>query len=126
LDSRGLYGAVTVSYNLGSRTINKHLDQAANAFSNWKKVQESDVTRNSEVLKQQLMDEIQVQEAKLKSLEDEQQQIQGNLRLVSNVETSAALDFQNQLAGTQLLLGVEMEDAGFRLEQMREFLKKNY
>jgi hypothetical protein len=126
LDSRGLYGAVTVSYNLGSRTINKHLDQAANAFSNWKKVQESDVTRNSEVLKQQLTDEIQAQEAKLKSLDDEQQQIQGNLRLVSNVETSAALDFQNQLAGTQLLLDVEMKDAGFRLEQMREFLKRNY
>src|SRR5262249_24388027 len=31
-DDRGLYGAVTVSYNLGSPAIDKHLDQAASAY----------------------------------------------------------------------------------------------
>lgn len=125
-DSRGLYGAVTVSYNLGSRAINKHLDQAATAYDNWKKVQQGDVTRNAEVLKQQLTAEMQAQKSRLQSLQDEQKQLQGNLQLVSNVETTAALDFQNQLATTQLLLEIEIGDAGFRLEQMREFMERNY
>jgi hypothetical protein len=125
-DSRGLYGAVTVSYNLGSHSINKHLDQAASAYQTWKKVQQGDINSGAAVLKRQLAEEIQTQENRLKSLQDEEKQIQGNLQLVSNVETTAALDFQNQLAGTRLLLDIETGDAGFRLDQMREFVERNY
>ncbi|HEY6352012.1 MAG TPA: hypothetical protein VI636_21665, partial [Candidatus Angelobacter sp.] len=112
--------------NLGSHAINQHLDQAATAFDNWKKVQQGDITRSAEVLKQQFKDVIAAQQARLKALQDEQKQDQANLQLVRNVDTSAALDFQNQLTGTQLLLGIEVGDASFRLDQMREFLEKNY
>jgi hypothetical protein len=125
-DNRGAYGAVTVSYNLASRAINKHLDQATNAYSDWKKVQEGDVTRNATILKQQVTSGISVQQARLKSLEDEQKQVESNLRFVDNVDTTAALQFQNQLASTQLLLEIEQADAAFRLEQMREFLETNF
>ncbi len=45
------YGAVSVNYNLASRAINKHLDRAVEAYSEWKKVQEGDVVRNAEVLR---------------------------------------------------------------------------
>jgi len=48
------------------------------------------------------------------------------LQLVSNVDTTAALDFHNQLTNTQLLLGIETGDASFRMEQLQEFLRKNY
>jgi hypothetical protein len=50
------YGAVTISYNLASHAIDKHLDQAVEAYAQWKKVQEGDVVRNLQALHQQLLD----------------------------------------------------------------------
>ncbi len=126
LDNRGAYGAVTLSYNLASHAINKHLDQAANAYTDWKKIQESDVTRNATILQQQVKTSIAAQDARLKSLQEEQQQVADNLQLVNNVDTSTALQFQNQLISTQVLLDIEIGDASFRLDQMRGFLEKNY
>jgi hypothetical protein len=120
------YGAVTVNYNLASRSINKHLDRASDAYDEWKKVQEGDVIRNMEVLRQQLVDGISAQEGRLESLQEESKQIDKNLQLVGNPDTSAAFDFHNQLTAAQLLLEVETGDAGFRLDRLREYLAKNY
>lgn len=125
-DDRGLYGAVTVSYNLGSPAVDKHLDQAARAYDDWKNVQQGDVVRNAEVLEQQLHDSLAAQEARLKSLQGEQGRVEGNLQLVSSVDTTAALDFRNQLMTTQLLLRIETGDAGFRIQELQDFLRKNY
>lgn len=126
LTNAGAYGEITLSYNLGSRTVNKHLDQAADAYDNWKAVQQGDVVRNAEVLHHQLLGGISIQEDRLKSLQDEEHQLEENLKLVSQPETTAALDFSNQLASTQLLLGIEIGDAGFRLQRMKEFVTRNY
>jgi hypothetical protein len=126
IDSRGAYGEVTVSYNLASHAINKHLDQAADAYDDWKKVQEGDVIRNADVLKQQIVDGISAQEGRLKDLQNEQKEIESNLQLVNAAETTAALDFRNQLTTAKLLLEIEMGDAGFRLDRMKEFLEKNF
>src|SRR5260370_42333213 len=65
-DNRGLYGAVTVSYNLASHTINQHLDQAAGAYDDWKKLQQSDVTRGAAILRQQVTNTMAAQEARLR------------------------------------------------------------
>jgi hypothetical protein len=126
IDSRGAYSEVSISYNLASHAINKHLDQAANAYDDWKKVQEGDVVRNAEILKQQVVDGISVQDSRLKALQEEQKQIESNLQLVVSADTTAALDFRNQLTTAQLLLNVEIGDATFRLDHLREFLKKNF
>jgi hypothetical protein len=120
------YGQVSVSYNLASRAINKHLDRAVEAHGEWKKVEEGDVVRQMEVLRQQLVDRVMVQEAKLKSLEVENKQIDKNLQLVTAPDTSAAFDFHNQLAATQLVLQIETADATFRISRLREYLAKNY
>jgi hypothetical protein len=125
-DDRGLYGAVTVSYNLASHTINQHLDRAASDYDDWKKVQQGDVTRSAEILRQQVTNTMAAQQARLESLQAEQERITNNLQFVSNVDTTAALDFHNQLTSTQLLLGIETGDASFRMEQLQEFLRKNY
>jgi hypothetical protein len=125
-DNRGLYGAVTVSYNLASHTINQHLDQAAGAYDDWKKLQQSDVTRGAAILRQQVTNTMAAQEARLRSLQAEQERITSNLQLVSNADTTAAFDFHNQLTSAQLLLGIETGDASFRMEQLQEFLRKNY
>jgi hypothetical protein len=125
-DASMAYGAVTVSYNLASRAINRHLDQAADAYAGWKKVQEGDVTRNATILRQQLAAGISVQANRLKSLQDQQQQVESNLQLVADADTTAALDFRNQLTSVQLLLGIEIGDASFRLERIQDFLGSNY
>jgi hypothetical protein len=120
------YGAVTVTYNLGSRAINKHFDRAVEAYGDWKRVQEGDVVRGMEILRQQLVDAISVQQAKLKSLQEESSQIDESLQLVLNPDTSASLDFQNQLTAAQLLLQIETGDASFRITLLRDYLAKNY
>jgi hypothetical protein len=120
------YGAVSVSYNLASHAINKHLDRTAEAYDEWKKVQEGDVVRNMEILRQQLVDSVSVQEAKLKSLQEEGKQIDRSLQLVGDPDTSAAFDFHNQLTAARLLLEVENGDASFRISHLREYLAKNY
>jgi len=126
IDSKGVYGEVTVSYNLASHAINKHLDRTADAYDDWKKVQEGDVIRNADVLKQQVVDGISVQDERLKALLVEKKEIEGNLQLVSSAETAAALDFRNQLTTAQLLIEIEIGDASFRVERMREFLGRNF
>lgn len=126
LDTPAPYGAVTVSYNLASRAIDKHLAQAAAAYVNWKSVQEGDVARNAEILKKQVTDGISAQANRLKSLQDQQQQVQGNLQLVAGTDTTAAIDFRNQLTSAQLLMGIEIGDASFRLSLLQEFLENNY
>lgn len=120
------YGAVSVNYNLSSHLINKHLDRAADYYSEWKKVQEGDVVRNSDVLKQQLLAGVAVQEGRLKSLQDEGAEIDKSLRAIGEPDTSAAFDFHNQLTATQLLLQIETGDATFRLSHLHEYLAKNY
>jgi len=126
IDSRGAYGEFTVSYNLASHAINKHLDRAADAYDNWKKVQEGDVIRNADVLRQQIADSISVQDTRLKALQEEQKGVESDLQVVAGAETSASLDFRNQLTTARLLLEVEIGDASFRLDRLREFLTKNF
>lgn len=120
------YGAITVSYNLASRAINKHLDQAADSYAGWKKVQENDVTSNAAILKLQVAANISAQTNRLKALQQQQKLVESNLQLVAEPNTTAALDFRNQLSTTQLLLGIEIGDATFRLEQLQDFMENNY
>ena len=96
------------------------------AHDQWKKFQEGDVIRNMEVLRQQLLDRISVEERRLQSLQQESTDMQKTLQLVANPDTSAALDFRNQITAAQLLLEVESSDASFRLGRLREYLIKNY
>ncbi|HUJ29964.1 MAG TPA: hypothetical protein VLY23_01690 [Candidatus Acidoferrum sp.] len=120
------YGEVTVSYNLASHAIDKHLDRAANAYDDWKNVQEGDVVRGADALKQQVAEGISVQDSRLTALEEEQKQIESNLQLLGDTRTSAAVDFRNQLTTAQLLLNIEIGDASFRLERLKEFLGRNF
>jgi hypothetical protein len=120
------YGEVSVNYNLASHAIDKHLDRSVDAYSNWKKVEESDAARQTEVLRNQTQQSIAAQQSRLDALKRESVEIENNLKLVSDAETSAALDFQNQLASTRILLGIETGDATYRLQRLQEFLTRNF
>lgn len=125
-DSVQPYGQVTVTYNLASRAIDRHLDKAVDAYANWKLVQEGDVVRNMEVLRTQVVASIAAQEKRLKSLESEAAQVEKDLQSVGDVDTSAGLDFRNQLTSTKLLLGIETGDAKYRLNRLRMFLDRSF
>ncbi|MFZ1084007.1 MAG: hypothetical protein WAN35_03455 [Terracidiphilus sp.] len=120
------YGEVSLSYNLGSHAINQHLDRSVAAYGSWKRVQETDVSRGMEVLRNQVQQSIAAQQERLQSLARESVEIQENLKDLGDAESSAALDFRNQLASTQLLLGIENGDAAYRLEKLRAFLDSNF
>lgn len=120
------YGQVTVSYNLASRAIDRHLDRAVDAYSDWKKVQESDVERGTQILRGQLEGSIAAQQKRLEALQQEIGALDKDLQLTANADTSASLDYHNQLAATQLLLAIETGDSAYRLEHLRAFLSKNF
>ena len=120
------YGEVTATYNFASRAIDRHLDRSVDAYAGWKKVQEGDAARSMDVLKGQVNESIAAQQSRLDSLRQESAEIVKNLELVSAPDTSAALDFRNQLTSTRILLGIEMKDSSFRLERLREFMSVNY
>lgn len=120
------YGEVSLSYNLGSRAIDKHLDRSVDAYGSWKKVEENDVARGMEVLRGQLEQTIAVQQERINSLQQESQEIAKSLKVIGDADTSAALDFRNHLVSTQLLLGIETGDATYRLNRLRDFLEKNF
>jgi hypothetical protein len=84
------------------------------------------VFRKADVLKQQPVNSISVQDNRLKAFQEQQKQIETNLQLLGKAETSAALDFGNQLGTAKLLLQIEIGDATFRLEQLKEFLSRNF
>jgi hypothetical protein len=120
------YGEVSLSYNLASRAIDKHLDRSVQAYDDWKKVEESDVVRGIEVLKSQIQQAIAAQKGRLQTLQSEQQELEKNRQLVADPQTSSALDFSNQLISTQLLLEIESGDASYRLDRLKDFLSRNF
>lgn len=120
------YGEVTLSYNFASRSIDKHLDRSVDAYGNWKKVQEGDVVRGLEELRGVIAAQITAQQSRLQALQAESAQAAKDLQQIGGADTTAALDFRNQLTTTQILLGVETGDADYRLERLREFLRQNF
>ncbi len=120
------YGSFSLSYNLASRSIDRHLDHAVTAYGDWKKVQEGDVIRNMDVLHQQLKATIAADEAKENSLHDQIKEIDDNLKVVSAPDTTAAVDFRNQLEAARLLLEIEVDDTSFRLSHLRDYCATNF
>ena len=121
------YGEVSATYRFGSRAIDKHLDRSVDAYGHWKKVEENDVARGMEVLQKQVQDEISAQQGRLvDALRRETAEIDRNLQLIAGSDSSAALDFRNQLASTRILLGIENGDADYRLDRLQWFVSKNF
>lgn len=120
------YGSFSLTYNLASRSIDRHLDNAASAYGDWKKVQEGDVIRNMDVLNQQLTATTEADEAKLQSLEERMKELDSDLKVVATPDTTAAVDFRNQLDAARLLLQIELDDTQFRLSRLRNYRSTNF
>jgi cell division protein FtsB len=79
-----------------------------------------------DVLHEQLQASVTAQQTRLAALQQESRDLEQNLKLVGDAQTTAALDFRNQLASTQLLLSIETGDAAYRLDKLRAFLGSNF
>lgn len=120
------YGSFSLSYNLASHSIDRHLDSAASAYGGWKKVQEGDVIRNMEILHQELSATMEADQTKILSLQDQIKEIEADLAVVATPDTTAAVDFRNQLDATRLLLQIELDDSVFRLSRLRTYRSANF
>jgi hypothetical protein len=120
------YGEATFIYNIGSHSSNKHIDKAVAAYSDWKKAQEGEVTRNAQILEQQIRQSIAVQEAELQALQQQEEEIDRNLQRIAAIDTPAAFGFANQLDADKIVLRVEIKDVKFRLQQLKDYIEKNF
>jgi hypothetical protein len=122
----GPYAILTLSDNLGSRAINRHLERAVSAYAYWKTVQEGDVIRNAEILKQQIGEGIAVERETLSGLLHEDGEFEQPLALLAGIDTTLGVQFKNQLIADRLVLDVDVKDHSFRLERLQEYLRDNF
>ena len=120
------YGEAGVTWNLGSHSIHKHLDQSASAYTDWKEKQYDDVAHQSQILEQQIDETIKIDESQLKTLKAHDGEIATTLTSLEGVDTSAALTFKNQLLADRIVLAVDINDLAFRLNVLRQYLIDNF
>ena len=123
---QGAYGNLTFTYNLGSKASNAHLDSAENAWWDYKENELADANQQIAILKKQIEESIAVREQEVMRLESQDRTIQEHMTAVRDVDSSAAIGFRNQLLVDNLALRVELGDAQFRLEKLREYLSSNF
>jgi hypothetical protein len=122
----GMYGTFSLSYSLARKAANKHLDKSVTAYTAWKHDQVDDVVQQALLLKKQLEDMVVAQQVQLVNL---QAYVDGNakdLKSLEGVDTSNALAFRSQLMADQVVLGVEIGDIKFRMNQAQNYLNLNF
>jgi hypothetical protein len=120
------YGGVVFNYNFGSRSNYSHLERAAAAYSDWKRVQNGEVAHNARALEQQILRSILVEQAEFRTLREQEKEIDSNLQRLVGVDTAAAIGFSNQLDSDKVVLQVEIRDVTFRLQELQDYLKNNF
>lgn len=122
----GAYGEFSITYNFGKHAIDSHLDRAETAYSKWKINQFDNVFTESRVLEEQIRDTIEIQSKQLEILRAHEIQIDQNLDLLTNVDTSTSLAFKNQLLADKITLGVDIQDVQFRIAALQKYLEENF
>ncbi|MGB0063946.1 MAG: hypothetical protein WBP85_05820 [Terracidiphilus sp.] len=120
------YGSFSFNYNFASRSIDRHLDNAVTAYANWKQAQEGDVIRNMDVLHQELTATIEADESRQQSLQSQLKELDSDHQVVAEPDTSAALDFRNQIDAARILLQIELDDTAFRLSHLKDYCARNF
>jgi hypothetical protein len=121
----GAYGVLSLSYNLAHSSIGRHLANATEAYERWKHVQQDDVANAAEMLRRQLAEMTQVQQAQLDILSAEDRRLDEELARLSGIESNAAIGYRSQVTADQLVLRVDLGDIRFRLETLRAFIHEN-
>ena len=126
IDPTGPYGEFSLTFNIGRRAVSKHFDNSADAYVRWKGAQFDDVAQQASILQQQILETIQIQEEQLGVLTTHDGEISHELELLTGVDTSASLTYKNQLLADQAILRVDLEDAKFRIQRLKDYLAFNF
>jgi hypothetical protein len=126
ISSAGAFGEFTLTYNLGRRSANQHLDRSVAAYVAWKNDKFDDVTQQAEVLKQQLTESLAFHQQQLETLRGHRLNIMNSLSELEEVDTSSAIAFKNQLVADELVLEVDIDDLQFRIDRITSYLKANF
>jgi hypothetical protein len=124
--STGAYGMFSLTYSFGGRAANKHFDKSVTAYTDWKTNQFDDVSEQSRILRQQVMDTIKIQQDQLAILLTHDGQIDDNLTSIAGVDSAAALTFKTQLLADKIVLEVDVKDVQFRIATLQEYLAANF
>jgi hypothetical protein len=122
----GPYGSINVTYNLGSSSINKHLDKSVSKYDKWQESEFDDVAQQATILKVQFEQIIDIQKSQLDALNSQSSEINRNLHSLEGVDTDAAMAFRNQLSADRIVLNVDIDDATFRIQKLRDLLATNF
>ena len=126
VSSFGAYGAFTVSYNLGRRAANEHLDKSVSPYMAWKTDRFDDVVQQAQVLKKQIEQTITLQQQQLSILLGHDNDVSKSLTSFEGVDTSSATAFRNQLVADRILLAVDVDDVQFRIDRLQAYLRDNF
>jgi hypothetical protein len=84
---------------------------------------DGEVVHKAQVLEPQIRQIISVEQADLRALQEQQKEIDGNLRRLVGVDTSAALGFGSQLDADKVVLQIDISDVTFRLQALQDYLQ---
>jgi len=115
-----------MSYNLAHPSIGRHLEKATEAYDRWKHVQQDDVANAAEMLRRQVAEMIEVQQAQIDILSTEDERLDQESARLSGIESNAAIGYRSQLTADQIVLRVDLGDIRFRLDTLRAFLRENF
>lgn len=126
ITAMGPYGSINVTYNLGSRAINRHLDKSVSSYDKWQESEFDDVSHQSSILKVQFQQIMDIQNSQLTALNSQSAEVNRNLKVLESVDTDAAMAFRNQLSADRIVLKVDIDDATFRIQKLTEMLAVNF
>lgn len=122
----GAYGEFTIVYNFGRRAIDRHLDTAGSAYADWKSAQFSDVVMQASFLKKQIEETLLLQTEQIHTMLEHASNLSDQIKSIEGVETNNAIAFRNNLLADQILLAVNIGDAQFRIDRLRQYLTDNF
>ncbi len=122
----GAFAQFSLTYNLGLRAAQRHLDRSVANYLRWKETQFDDVTRQAILLKTQIEAALAVQQKQLSLLRDHDGEIARSLTSLEGLDNSNALTFKDQLLADRVIMGVDIDDVQFRVARLQQFLADNF
>jgi hypothetical protein len=122
----GVYGQVSVTYNLADRAATRHRNRSIAAFQSWKAAQNDDVVRQAVILRTQMEDQVKVLTAALNEQLEQTRLIDDDLKSIEGIDSPEAYEFRNRLLLDRLLLHVELADSEFRIHSLQQYLNSNW
>jgi hypothetical protein len=122
----GAFGEVSLTYNFGRHSANRHWDESTSGYLDFKKSQRDDVASRATILRTQMQDTISLLRPQLAALLEHDSEIEKSLLSIEGLDTTNARTFKNQLLADQVVLRVDIGDIQFRLNWLQAYLQTNF